>query len=82
MKGLAVLNWCNDEIVRSGRKERAWVWLSSQFTLEQIVNDLKSKGNVCCSPDEKSETTNSEPNAAKHFGQDLMSLLMHRTQTT
>lgn len=53
MKGLAVLNWCNDEIVRSGRKERAWVWLSSQFTLEQIVNDLKSKGNVCCSPDEK-----------------------------
>lgn len=41
--------------------------MSSQFTLEQIVNDLKSTGSMCCLLDEESETTNSEPNAAKHW---------------
>lgn len=71
MKGLADLNWCNDEIVRSSGKESLSL-VSSQFTLEQTVNDLKSTGSMCCSPDEKSEATNSEPNAAQHVGQDLI----------
>lgn len=45
-----------------------------------LVNDLKSKESVSWPPNQKNKTPISESNAAKHSGQDLACLKMHRTQ--